>query len=852
MWEPATIPPLNAGPALLSGIMRKAKKRGGIQGEMLRFALNNRPPGQNPADVVPGMSDGSPAAGPGAASNAKTSYAGSTGLAHNASSDAIPPTTPQVSTIARLALLHSSDKASRQLLSKFVKKDPGWTSTHFADLNGIKSPDKLQALFLLFDKHPDWMKEHFDAVRDKDANWLCSLQPLIEHHQSWATAHLPRLACLSGDHLREMAPFVAKCPEWITKNLGKLRYVPPDGLHGLFELVEKHPAWASQNSALLLRRRDSKTLRALFSLFAKHTEWTKKNFSRISPLNAKLLRMLLSIVDKDDVWVSKNLLNLRSLMDIEDKSSRAIIYFLEHDFVWASKNFHVLLENEGILPYLHEYSTNTLEDVSQTMQSMQGIVIEFSRLSELDPEAAYEFMKKVMKEVMTEKMDAASHGFNRAANPYVNALLDTLPPSASETLTVQGASRSLLHSQKSGNRIASSLTQTFEKNFQELPHATFGLEVEMFVPGMGADYRGDELNAQLGTRNYRFVEDHTLDTPTDLAEPVEMISPILRSPGQIEELQSALSILHDWGAFTNSTSGIHVHTGVKQWNTDSCLAKEEIERIPGIGTWDVPDSAGITPLQLLFMKQFAINMAGMQANFGQVARNSARPNASLAGLGPFCQQVSKAQDLTSLIMAAQQDSRQSCVNLLAYKKHGTIEVRGFTKKNGDTMGVDPNTPIRDIVFFQEVLIETRKAMRKLLLKGASPNDVLQLEPSSGLGEIADRYAQDVFSYQIIHALTQRQSGKRIETMAALVSDKDKILPETLGKVIENQAALMKSDLLAEHFLSALKGEVAWNPAPHRVATRPLQRKQSLRSMIDQIGTAGEKGKLPLPEADAST
>ncbi|WP_158590501.1 amidoligase family protein [Noviherbaspirillum cavernae] len=488
---------------------------------------------------------------------------------------------------------------------------------------------------------------------------------------------------------------------------------------------------------------------------------------------------------------------------------------------------------------------------------------------------------------------------NRVANPFLTDRLvkePALTPAADLSL-VAGISRSTMDCNQ---RISSELTRRFEKNHLLLPDATFGVENEMFVPGLpfiGAEdvpgsnesmqrefesvqgifeggrenhYLSEELraklNAALGSRADSYVRDGSVQTDEALLTPVEQVTAVLQSPRDIEQLQNALSKLNDWGAITNGTSGVHIHTGVKQWTSSSILktADEEAwDKSVAISMPGEPAGKTITPLQLLFMKQFVINMASVRGAYSRAAANNefALPNMEPGKEDTFNEEVSKAGGMEALINVVQPGNipwrrRYRCVNLLAYLQHGTIEVRGFTKKNGASMEIDPNIPIRDIVFLQEMLIKTIDTMKRLV-PHTTPETDFELAPDEGLQDMVDEYVQDVFVLQIIHAVGQRDSKRRLETMTAIANDAKQghIKLETLEKAEASLADVLKDDPLAREFIKdasidavlaslladrgtadpfidqALK-DSSW--MPDATDSVEVRRRKSLRSMADEL------------------
>jgi hypothetical protein len=451
-------------------------------------------------------------------------------------------------------------------------------------------------------------------------------------------------------------------------------------------------------------------------------------------------------------------------------------------------------------------------------------------------------------------LNDATDGFHGAANPYVRDALvlgerrirHAVPvptqevPEAAQVLLAQGASRSTFDP---NSPVGSYLTEKFKDNYQRIPAATFGVENEMFIPGMRESYDiADGLNEQLGTRDYAYVGDASLYSEAGFQHlPIEQVSSRLDTPDAIQRLQGSLAILNDWGAFSNHTSGVHIHTGIRQWKAADCLDTPSVKgRNAHLAQWDsdlpldVPGGRPITPYQLLFMKQFLVNMVAMQQDFYQVSRESmfSVPNGPRPGddLDGYYQAVSQARTYDELLVAANAETRCVNVNLQAYRKHGTVEVRGFTKKHGASMEVDPNLPVRDLVFMQDVLIKTVEGTQAILMSGASPGDPVAVRPGAGLEQLAGGYVQDTFLLEIVHALGQRSVEKRGQTMAAIVRDRSLIAPETLRKIQESHGPALAGDALGRHFLAALGGAQEWNPAS--IGSQPLRRTQSLRRSAD--------------------
>jgi hypothetical protein len=282
--------------------------------------------------------------------------------------------------------------------------------------------------------------------------------------------------------------------------------------------------------------------------------------------------------------------------------------------------------------------------------------------------------------------------------------------------------------------------------------------------------------------------------------------------------------------------------GVRQWTAADVLSTpEEKSKNQFSAQWDLdlgekfPGKKSITPFQLLVMKQFLVSMVAMQDDFYLVSRasNFSAPNGPRGGgndLDKYYQDISGASDYEGLLLASNMDTRCFNVNLQAYAKHGTIEVRGFTKKNSGSMEIDPNLPVRDLIFMQDVLIKALHDSKQVLLSGASPEAAIETRPSEGLTELVSEYVQDVFVLETVHALGQRNPEKRVQTMDAIVKDKHLIAAETLQKIHEGHSALFADDPLAQHFHAALAGDEQWDPSS--IEKKPLKRTDSLRSMAD--------------------
>ena len=720
-----------------------------------------------------------------------------------------------------------------QHLFPLLKHDQAWTTKHLP-LLGEMSGYQLEYLVPLLQHDQAWTTEHFPLLKEMTRYQLEYLFPLLEHDQAWTTEHFPLLKAMSGDQLEYLFPLLEHDQAWTTEHFPLLKKMDEDQLEDLFPLLEHDQAWTTKHFPLL-KAMSGDQLEHLFPLLEHDQAWTTKHFPLLKAMSGDQLEYLFPLLEHDQAWTTEHLPLLKAMS--RDQLEH-LFPLLKHDQAWITKHF----------PLLKDMSRNQLEYLFPLLKHDQAWTTKHLHYLQ---EITEDKFRQLSRSNVFKGMDISSEGFISAANPYVREALSMHNQDIEEfakVLKTHGASRSTFHPER---EIASYLTEKFKNNYQKIPNATFGVENEMFIPGIpqsAALKIENELNDRLGIKDkkYHYVEDSSLSTDAFFLNPaIEQITSILETPENIQRLQSALSILNDWGAFTNRTAGVHIHTGIKQWKAADCLPiLEEKSKNRFLHQWDqdlpIPLSEKtITPYQLLFMKQFLVNMVAMQKEFYLVSRKSAysEPNGPMSEneLDEYYQNVSRARDYKALLSSTDvnvndEKSRYLNVNLLAYKKHGTIEVRGFTKKNSDHMEVDPNLPVRDLIFMQDVLIKVLHDTKHILLSGVSPKKAIEVRPSAGLTEICNEYVQDVFLLEIIHALGQRNPEQRVKTMEAIVEDKDLIASETLQKIQESQTALLEGDQLAQHFLAALNRDAQWDPS--FVERNPLKRINSLRSMAD--------------------
>ena len=731
----------------------------------------------------------------------------------------------------------------KQLLP-LLHHDHAWTIKNLSLLNEMDE-NQLQHLLPLLQHDQEWTTRHLPLLNEMDENQLQHLLPLLQHDQEWTTHYLPYLEKMDGRQFKHLLPLVRYAQTWTTEHLPVLTKMDGRQFKHLLPLVRHAPVWTTEHLPVLTKM-DGHQFKHLLPLLQHAQAWTTDHLPVLTKMNEFAREQLFPLLRHDQAWTTEH---LPVLKEMEWDRLKHLLPLLRHDQAWTTEHLQHLQE-------IPEYE-----------------LYQLARFSHL------------------WLMDISLEGFTRAANPYVKKALSmhnqdieeltrglkthdasrsTLHPERyleerTQVLKTYGASRSTFHPER---EITSYLTEKFKNNYRKIPNATFGVENEMFIPGISeldSSEMENELKDRLGIKDkeYHYVKDGSLSTDAPFATPpIEQATSILKAPEDIQRLQSALSILNDWGAFNNHTAGVHIHTGIKQWKAADCLTTlEEKSKNHFLPQWDQdrPIQWGqdlpihfqrktITSYQLLFMKQFLVNMVAMQKDFYLVSKESSysKPNGPMSenDLDKYCQNVSSARDYKELLSSTDVDvndpkARHLNVNLLAYQLHGTLEVRGFTKKNSDHMEVDPNLPVRDLIFMQDVLIKVLHDTKHILLSDASPEDAIEVRPSAGLTEILNEYVQDVFLLEIIHALGQRNPEQRVKTMEAIVEDKDLIASETLQKIRGSQAALLEGDQLAQHFLAALNRDTQWSPSS--VERSPLKRINSLRSMAD-AGLSGQEQK----------
>lgn len=438
------------------------------------------------------------------------------------------------------------------------------------------------------------------------------------------------------------------------------------------------------------------------------------------------------------------------------------------------------------------------------------------------------------------------HSEHRTLNPLLLKMAPKSWHQARPTETLLGVSRSTLNP---AARFDSSLVQAFQDRHRALPLATFGPEYEIFFPGVSGtnEIAFEEIKALFPGDLFALVEDGSLNPDMSIAPPFELVFRVLQSPDDIQEFQGALARLNDMGVLSNRTSGVHIHLGVKQWTASSIgLRASSLQRYI-----DTPSPhEGITPLQLAFAQQLVLNFASVQHIFYQVSRLSmySKPIAAedpghyatpenMNVLTKNVNGASTLRELTELVgQTYDAEKRYRVLNLqAAFDKHGTFEVRGFSKVFADHMDVDPNLPVRDMVFLQDLIRTSLNDVRVKVDQYVAHKTMSDFKANPAMVPIAIEYVQDTLRLGVLHALSQRGQGRRIMTMDALMALQPHFSPQTLARLHPDMPGMQHwvNDGLGEHFLRALSvGTSEWKPTRFTV-DKPMPRAKSLRSMADE-------------------
>lgn len=743
-----------------------------------------------------------------------------------------------------------------------LNMDAEWTASNFKAIDELTSQELIH-LSALLTQYEKWTKKNFDLVHGMDMEGLLLH---LKNDFQWTEENLRRLSRMES--IAGLVTWVNKDKSWTTQNIRALGQLEKSKLDNLTKLLEINEDWTIRNFRQLTRM-DSAVLLLMPDFLRSQEKWVTDHINELKEMNSEAVQELAPLLESHRDWTISHFNDIKSF---SSRALRILRRLLNERPDWTEANFESIKESFQDIRLVELLEKNTewaMNSITLVQQMSHTTALMFWELYDLIKEDSrmldavdLEKLKAIQESAQDKELEARkfflkitshySNGFAGAVNPFMREFEGIQKrPEDEQLLKLNGASRSTLAVLENKKAFVDSiLADRFRRNHALLPDATFGVENEMYIPAIPGNSNefSSNMNSLLLTKGYSYVDDMSL-FPAYLARPTEQVSPILRSPTDIQELQNVISVINDWGGFTNQSTGVHIHTGVRQWKTTHCLKDVQvIEPDSKLAEWDMenkPDE-NITPLQFLAMKQFIINMASIQEDFFEISRESKfnQRNAPEAPnqLAGFYSEVSAAPDLESLIRVAQRHGRDSWINLHAFSRHGTIEIRGFTKKNSGSMGIDPNLPLRDIIFLQDVWIRTLNGMEDVLLSSSSSTKKYSVKPDESLNVVVREYIQDVYLLQIVHALGQREWGKRVKTMEAILKDKERINISTLQKVKANWKDLVEdaSDRMAQHFFDVLQGKENWNPVFNGLV--PIRRRRSLRSAADAVLKEGEEGK----------
>jgi hypothetical protein len=151
----------------------------------------------------------------------------------------------------------------------------------------------------------------------------------------------------------------------------------------------------------------------------------------------------------------------------------------------------------------------------------------------------------------------------------------------------------------------------------------------------------------------------------------ETTTPIIYNNEDLKYAMLNLAFLQTMGATTNFSCGLHVHIGVKNMKTPLLYKTLEIEKkyTPGIY-----NNYPYTNYQLEFIKQFLIIYKREEVKFAPIERHS----NSYAREVTIPNQINNITGFLDLINQVNPSGRYYELNLHAFAKHGTIEVRRFS------------------------------------------------------------------------------------------------------------------------------------------------------------------------------
>lgn len=671
-------------------------------------------------------------------------------------------------------------------------------------------------LTVLLETHPEWVARHLHILaRFPKAGQIETLAALLDTDTEWMTGHCARLGGFSADQLSHLPGLLEFDSTLVLAMLGHMEYMKGEGV-----------------------------LADLLSLLQKNRLWTIDHMSDLGALSVTGFQTLADCTL--DIRLGPNeLLELNSLTPALKNDFQLVMG--RHDN-WLARNVKKLLFHAGLLDHCVFLSMHSDMDKRQIRDF-------FIAHSSAEPLSDAELERLVLGQFDTE-----SGHFDRRYNLPVSRRLG-MPAGGEPATDDQGLTHASRSTLAPGSEFATALLEAFEEGCLRLPDASYGLEYEMFIRALAGldEEQLSALRQALELSIYEFKEDISLKVRTNVAYCAEMVTDVMRDVADLRKLQNVLAILNDFGAFSNITSGIHVHIGVKQWNTSHLFDATTLPAgLDDLAEWDARPTrvtgAAVAPtaLQLLFMKQLAINMSAMEKTFFQVSRASKHNLPNIEGDAElYVSNVAAAKNLKELVKAVQNDVRNHSVNLHAFDRHGTVEIRGFSKAFGNSMNVDPNMPLRDILLMQAVQEKTLQGMRELIAAGATPQTVPRLRPAEGLDDMMHGYVQDCLLYGTVQAIGMVESARRGKAMRDMRKKRHMMTPATLEKISASRDRLLGHDEPADAMVDYLYRRREWDPAFDLPAARIL-RTRSPRASVAEIRPTASTGDRPVGMIPALT
>lgn len=281
----------------------------------------------------------------------------------------------------------------------------------------------------------------------------------------------------------------------------------------------------------------------------------------------------------------------------------------------------------------------------------------------------YDLSKELMQEFLT-KTDKAILHHTSVTSPDNTVLLQFSPQEQLAILSAAGKQNRFIN--------ASNYTQTaiLPKMFtttNTLPAgAAYGVELEIsnlpcssYVP----------VDSMLKLFDAKMVHDGSVTLPFFSESNVcfrgeEIVSGVLNTTAKVEELLFLTQTLHESGATTNKSNGLHVHVNIKG---DSNGA------VPSITSGMQINDYTTQEVELAIVKQLLVNWSQVEQLLQGVLRNgelllngsrAAIYTAPMQHLVPHLLDSESFDDLLNRV-----NNRYQAFNVMSLAKHGTVEVR---------------------------------------------------------------------------------------------------------------------------------------------------------------------------------